>query len=424
MASVLFGGLAPSELGSKADIQWVPMTLTIVPQEFLLRTVVKTAFSRPSPSPGSTERLEEIRDIYAALLGKLKRALGHHRLLITEIPDPSVSWWHQYTVLQPDGSPRDAFDDEYLGTLHFVLSTPLDDEASTAEPRCGGIDPILAMVRALQSETTNPIVVIDSSDTSTLAAMWEIHRRTEPIADIYMSPNFYPTTGMSVKKLRTFLSQRHRGLDGPSWENFLVCAPLLGMCGLPPLLMLQRTASETPIDTLANIVSCSTIPLLCEGTDGRLGLDMEVFGAIVSKLAEREPRALRALEDTCEALRDGTAEKREYCSIRSTGWDQFRLSYYLTLSNVEEVVKRRSTAYISGLIQLAMLYQGRVTKELSLSKILLNDAPLATDLLAVVKSTSVRFVGLDELGVVWEEKGNRRRTLLRIRPLITKSFPQ
>lgn len=433
---------------------------------------------------------------------QLRRALGDLALIVIPRPVPTTTWWHQYIALQTDCHIEGAFDDEYIAMLHTVLLTTSLDSFADADPssdlpvdvdprsECARIDgecamvedesvriedeysaasltstgdPLCALVRTLQRESSRPIVIVDGTDVSIVIALWEIYRRQNSaehrggLRDINITQSFFPKSGVSMLRYQSSLLEKHKILSSTMWENLLFCLPLLINAGVPPLLMLQYFYRYNPMDVLAQAVTATSTPILCLNKDGETVIDLLPLTLIMTRLASREQSCIRKIEENCNKRRE-EAPYRTFSNITQAGWDQFRLYYYHTSSALvpsartvdvstlvpsargsaasaqsapsergptDEAIEKRVIAYVSSLLQLSSIYRGLVGAHHIFSRIRMSDAPLVEDILAVLTrlSSKSRYVGLPSSYTTHvEESASKRRTLCRLWPLISDRF--
>jgi hypothetical protein len=427
--------------------------------------------ARRNGEQGERTKLESINQAVDKRISKLRRALSGFGILPIMLPIPSITWWHQYLLLQPDCSIREAFDDDYLAMLHSALSTSYDESSQHIEekdslmtqfsfslspsppPRAEGTsesddsvekreiqpkggessppgDPLYTLVRVLQSNTHRPIVIIDGMDVTILIALWEYFRRKalpgSTVHDISISASFYPSTGISVMQFQSFMQRKFKILSPIAWENLLVCFPFAINAGLPPLLMLQYHYKENPIGVLAGAVIEAASPILCTDKDGEFVLDLVPLIVIVSHLCNLEQSYVQAINECCKKRLD-EAHLRDFSSIEQVGWKQFRLYYYHTATeeSLSTIVTKRVVSYLSGILQLASVYRGKISNHHLISQIKMDDAPLVSDLLVILQKLvkAGQYIGLpDTYDSYCQEATQKRRTLNRLWPLFLQKL--
>lgn len=412
--------------------------MVIVMQEYLLRVAVKEAMHQSGTKrPGEevpVDKPTRIKEIIDRKSYMVQSSIGKKELKLITLPIGSPSWWHRYLVLQPDCSVHDSFDDNYVMMLHSVLRTPSTEEG----------DPLVTLIHHLMTassrEVARNIIVIDTSGSSTLAALWEIHRREECTrgnsrGDIFLSPSFFPTKGLSVSTLLSMMREKYAIPSSIMMENALLCLPLVLQVGLPPLLMLQYTYKNDPMAILMEAVLRTTSPILrCvsteEGTE--YAFDVSQLMIIFERLASVEKDQIRDIDAKC---REQSSELvfRDFAGAKTVGWDQFRKYYYHSAFalasdaavSIETEMRCRIIAYLSGLLQLSYVYRGKMATSTVLLDIRMDDSPLATDVLAFLRRISEkrRFICLPTRRE-WRcgESVQSRRTLSRLKPLFINSL--
>jgi hypothetical protein len=145
------------------------------------------------------------------------------------------------------------------------------------------------------------------------------------------------------------------------------------------------------------------------------------FVPVMKKLAEMEEKSIQAIHARC-AADSVSGQNRTLVDLSSTPWDQFRLYYYLSGSDPlsKEGVKKRVITYLSGLIQLANIYQGLVEKECDFR---IADAPLACDILSVLLEMGkvAQAISLPTGKDVYSTEEGTTRTINRMYPWFGKS---
>lgn len=467
MASTLFYVLSTYETGKPLNksIVWQRDTLVITLHEYLLRSAIKQVASSMTKKPGTSgvahsehhdssqehrERIELIGQAIDTRLAKLKRALSGFQILPIMLPIPSISWWHQYILLQPDCAIHEAFDNEYIVMLHTVLTSTfgLDDEQSESKESCNPKeqddqdhssqlepsrqeicspgDPLYTLAKALQANDMRQVVIIDGLDATLLIALWEYYRRIQfgDAQDIFVSTSFFPSEGLSISCLHRLLRDRYKIQSAESMENLLVCFPFIANAGLPPLLMLQYCYKENPVAILATAVSRASHPILCIDESGSIALDLDPILSIMEYLQPLEEQYIRLINEFCKGRMD-ESHLRDFSNLEQVGWKQFRLHYYHIVSEeaLQAVVAKRVFSYITGILQLASIYQGKIDQHHLLSQIRMDDSPLVSDMLPILRKLVKvsRYVTLPEsFDLYCQECSPHRRTLNRLWPL----FPQ
>jgi len=421
-------------------IPWTDDTLVLVMQEYLLRSSVKEAFF-PVPTSESGRSAKILSAIDKRTV-KLKASVGKKEIIPIVLPTGTPTWWHRYQALQPDCSEQDAFNDDYIASLHRILRSGGEGREGREDGTGTGSDSVISLVKQLQSHEQRQIVIIDCMDSSLLAAMWEMHRRECLRGDIFFTSSFYPVKGVSVQAVLAMLRERFAISSPVVMENMLFCLPLILHAGLPPLLMLQCTYKDDSLAIFMEAMSKASSPILRLGPKGETAIAVTPLVDVFASLAAVEEKMVQQIDERCREQTDETAF-RDFCGAKRVGWDQFRQYYYFTTptsspsidstqcrASIEEEVRKRVIAYLAGLLQLSSVYRGHATPVVEgeaspFLDIRMDDAPLVADLLVALERRRSKglFLGLP-LRKEWRcgEAPQKRRTLGRLKPLFTQSF--
>jgi hypothetical protein len=314
-----------------------------------VRVVVSEDFARREAVKCVILRKKTTEPIITVAKMNLERVLDMTKLLDTEVIPSSgfSSWWHKSVCLQPDSTMEEAFNDEYIQNLHSELSS----SSSSTEG-----DSVVSLARSLQRNRSKNVILVDGTDSSLLAGMWEETKRNT--TNIYLAPSFHPSEGFSISDIRKTIGKIAGTLSPIVWENLLFCFPMLGSVGLPPLLMLQYYYKSNTMTLLAGIIKDVANLIYKNGT-----IQLATFVPIIEKLASLEKETIGEIHTSCLKYSD-TNQYRCLADVGATGWEGFRKYYYM--EKIEEMnsssVAKRVVSYLAGMMQLAEIYQGRTEK--------------------------------------------------------------
>jgi hypothetical protein len=401
MASIFLNILGNHE-GSKqrlVEINRIPKTRIVVTEDYARRVAARSLLHGKATL---SEALATAED-NLSIVRDIGRISGY-----TTIPSSGLasSWWHRNISLQPDCKADDSFKEDYISCLHAAISL-----SSTKR------DSICQLVSSLQQDRGKSVILIEGTDAALLAAMWEETNRIT--TDLYITPFFRAREGYSVSQLRLSIGKQCGSLSPIAWANLLFCLPMVVSAGLPPLLLMQYYYKDNPVCQLLEIIRDVANPIFKDGA-----IQLLSFVQVVKRLAELEEKSIQAIHARC-AKDSVSGQNRTLVDLTSTPWDQFRLFYYMNGSEIlpKEGIRKRVVTYLSGLIQLANIYQGKVEKEYGECDLRIADAPLVCDILTVLSEMGkvTQAVSLPTTKDAYASEVGTTRTINRAYPWFGKS---
>jgi len=360
-------------------------TTLIVAGEYIFRSASKELYQSKGKGTSS--------DIKEQVLKRVKIVKDTVRCMnTTYVPHKweQLGWWSRIVRLQPDSSPAEALDLDYIRLLHssFNNQINIDLPITTVD---NVTDYIVALARTLQEQSEKNNIVIAGTDAELFTCiMEEFHRFKEGKGntDIFISRQFFPSNGVAVSAIRRNAYQREDITSTIVWENLLFCMPMGLSLGLPPLLMLQYYYKESPLSMLLRIIKKVGRRIFYFRKSGSY-IDIEVFVPIIAELATKEKDSIKLLY---QKISDMGWNGCYLTSIDDTGWGEFRRYYYMVSKRncSESDIRKRVISYICGLMKLGEVYRGHLSDHCATMRI--NDAPLASDILEVLRPIRKRYL--------------------------------